>query len=317
MATDKRTGLRTLKVCQADAFTRVPFGGNPAGVVTDASDLTDEEMRRIAREINCSETAFVTPAVDATADFRLRWFTPTTEVALCGHATVAAYFCLAAEGRVALHQPVTELHHQTNRGILPAWLHSQSGYLQRVMMSVGRPRFHPADVDLTILAGILRMDARELDADFPLARDDSPRLIVPLRKISTLLSLRPQFRELAQYGRSLGLERFTLFSLETLDPDNRVHLRHFAPGIGIVEDPVTGTAQGAVGAYLAEFGLWGRRDGVITYTGEQGHAVDRPGCVFVEVTLTDGNVENVSVGGEAVIVFRGTLYLPSGRAAGQ
>ena len=101
MAVDLEGGgmAESLSVYWVNAFTLEPFTGNPAVVVPDASDLSDDQMQRIAREMNCSETVFVLRPTDTEADLRLRWFTPTQEVPLCGHATVAAMHILAEVGR--------------------------------------------------------------------------------------------------------------------------------------------------------------------------------------------------------------------------
>jgi trans-2,3-dihydro-3-hydroxyanthranilate isomerase len=98
-----------LAIYWVDAFTDRPFQGNPAVVVPQADGLTDFQMQQIAREVNCSETAFVLTAATPEADFRLRWFTPTQEVDLCGHATIAAFHALAQEGRFNLSQGVTQI----------------------------------------------------------------------------------------------------------------------------------------------------------------------------------------------------------------
>ena len=111
--------MRRIAIKQVDAFTTQPFTGNPAAVVTQAAGFTAAEMQAIAREMNVSETVFVLPATDPEADLQIRWFTPTTEVALCGHATIACFQALAEEGRLGAPRTAGTFKVQTRSGTLP------------------------------------------------------------------------------------------------------------------------------------------------------------------------------------------------------
>jgi PhzF family phenazine biosynthesis protein len=290
-----------------DAFTSRPFAGNPAGVVTRADGLSDEQMQAIARELGQSETCFVLEGGEAGIDYRLRWFTPTVEVDLCGHATVAAYTCLAAEGRVRFGGGPSHLRHATRRGILGVWVLGEAREAHYVSMSAGVTSLQAAPDDRTEVAYAVGLDPRSVDLDLPLAADEaSQRIIIPVRRLADLLALVPDSAGMIRYGQRAPYRRFTLVSQETLDPRCRTHLRHFAPANGIPEDPVTGTAHAAVAAYLEWLGLQppGER---ILYEGEQGHAVKRPGSVTVELLRKGKAVADVRIGGRGIIVARGEI----------
>ena len=291
-----------------DAFTTHPFGGNPAGVATRAEGLTTEQMQAIARELKQSETCFVTEGPETGVDFRLRWFTPSVEVDLCGHATVAAYTCLAREGRIRFLDGEAQLKHATRRGILGVWVRGEGEQTRSVMMSAGVAPIQPAADNREEVARAIGLESAAIDFDLPLASDASgARLIVPVRELRDLLSLVPDSDGMCRYGKRAGYTRFTLVCQETQDPTRKTHLRHFAPANGVPEDPVTGTAHAAIAVYLDHVGLLPRQ-ARLRYEGEQGHAVGRPGSVQVEVLRDEaGVIIDVRVGGSAVIVVQGEI----------
>jgi trans-2,3-dihydro-3-hydroxyanthranilate isomerase len=290
-----------------DAFAGRPFTGNPAGVVTRADGLSATQMQRIARELGQTETCFVAEGARPDADFHLRWFTPTVEVDLCGHATVAAYLCLLREGRLRLVDGSAYIRHRTRSGLLGVWVSAVEGQPASVMMSAGVAPMRPAPDDRDMVARVIGLDPATIDPDLPLAVDDSAaRLIVPVRRLEELLALVP---DTSAMQRHAAYRRFTLVCLETRDARCTTHLRHFAPANGIPEDPVTGTAHAAIATYLDRQGLLppGAR---VDYLGEQGHAVGRPGMVTVEVHRDGAAIADVRIGGGGFIVARGEIEVP-------
>jgi trans-2,3-dihydro-3-hydroxyanthranilate isomerase len=295
------------RVYIVDAFTRFPFAGNPAGVVTRADGLSDAQMQAIARELRQTETCFVMRGMEAGVDYHLRWFTPTVEVDLCGHATVAAYTCLAAEGRVPFGAEPAHLRHATRRGVLSVWVAGEHREARNVSMSAGVASLRRAPDDPAEVARAVGLDPASLDPELPLAGDEaSQRIIVPVRRLTDLLNLVPDSAGMIRYGQTAPYRRFTLVCRETLDPRFRTHLRHFAPANGIPEDPVTGTAHAVIAVYLDWLELQPSGDRV-RYEGEQGHAMRRPGSVTVELLREGGAVVDVRIGGQGHIVSRGEI----------
>jgi trans-2,3-dihydro-3-hydroxyanthranilate isomerase len=290
-----------------DAFTDRLFAGNTAGVVSAADGLSGDQMQRIARELGQTETCFVSSTDGPEADLALRWFTPTVEVDLCGHATVAALTVLAGEGRVNWSDDRAHLRCATRTGAIEVWLERMPSGSPLVMMSVGVASLEPATEDRSTVAQAVGLAPSALDASLPLVSDrGSARLIIPVSRLSDLLDLEPNGTGMMAYGKQRGYRRFTLVCRETENPDSFVHLRHFAPANGIPEDPVTGTAHGVAAIYLDREGLLppGER---LVLVGEQGHAVDRRGNVTVEVQRQAGRISDVRIGGTAVITARGEL----------
>lgn len=294
---------------QVDAFTEAPLVGNPAGVVIDAQGLSDEDMLAVARELNNSETAFVLPADGPDHDVRVRFFTPTTEVPTCGHATVAAHFARAVEYGL----PAGSVVQKTGTGLLQRVDVRREGGRIEIGMHQGVAEFgHELDagqVDRLIVAlGAERRDLVE-DAPVQVVSTGHSKVLVELSGRAVVDRLQPDPTALTTLSREVGSNGFFVFTRSTDDPRLLTWSRMFAPAIGIAEDPVTGNGHGPLGSYLVRYGLAPAPEGSLTFTGLQGAAMGRPGHVRVDVrTRADGELA-VSITGTAVVVFRTELRL--------
>ncbi|AGB36468.1 PhzF family phenazine biosynthesis protein [Natronococcus occultus] len=289
--------METIRVLQVDAFTDEPLTGNPAGVVPDADGLTDDQMQAIARELGLSETAFLRSSDDA--DRRVRYFTPTQEVDLCGHATIGSYAHLCDEG---LEPGTTTL--ETNVGVLEIEVETDG----TVWMTQNDPRIREIEVGYDRVADALGVEAAALEGasdDIPLAVASTglPFLIAPITYLSDLGAAEPDMSAIEELTADVDATGIYLFTFDTLERESTLHGRMFAPGAGVPEDPVTGTASGAVGAYLDRFGAFDD-DLPEELRLEQGHYVDRPGTVSVRVD------DQVRIGGRGVTALDGSLVVP-------
>ena len=289
--------MDTIRVLQVDAFTDEPLAGNAAGVVPDADDLSDEQMQAIAAEMAVSETAFLRES--EAADRRIRYFTPTQEVDLCGHATIGSFAHLHDEG---LEPGTTTL--ETNVGVLEIEVAADG----TVWMTQNAPRVREVDVGYERVADALGVDRAALEgasADLPLAVASTglPFLIVPITYLSDVGGAEPDMAAIEDLADDVDATGVYLFTFDALEADSTLHGRMFAPDAGVPEDPVTGTASGAVGAYLDRFGAFDDEfpDELRL---EQGHYVDRPGLVRVRVG------SRVRVGGRGVTALEGSLVVP-------
>jgi trans-2,3-dihydro-3-hydroxyanthranilate isomerase len=288
-----------------DAFTDEPYRGNPAGVVLDATGLDADAMRLIAREVGASETAFVFPPTERGADLTLRWFTPTCEIPFCGHATIATLHLLVETGRF---RPPADISIATLSGQLRGRLCDVGEKSCSLLVQTPSPAFEPATIDKGELAEALLCARDCLHPELPL-RKDGLHLFVPLAQLSTLLNLYPDFRRLSRLGLEHEITGFACFTTQTVDPTSHWHLRFFAPGVGVNEDPVTGAAQGPMAVYLLEQGLLHLAPGETGHwVGEQGDPLERRGRVRVQVGLdAGGKTQQVHIGGPAVTVLQGRL----------
>ncbi|GLQ99140.1 PhzF family isomerase [Dyella mobilis] len=303
---------KSYRVYQVDAFTRERFKGNPAGVVPHADGLSEAQMQAMARELNNSETAFIFRPTGEDHDVQVRFFTPTTEVPICGHATIAAHYVRAVEGLVT-QGTVRQL---TGAGILNVSIERLGGSDYRIWMQQRAPFFGPAlsagdQVRLTTALGIAESDLGS--GPIEIVSTGHSKVMIPLRSRAVLNELKPDLQALSAISRDIGCNGFYLFTLA--DPDEGVlaHGRMFAPAIGIAEDPVTGNANGPLGAYIVRHQLipahlW--RTGLSCWMG-QGEAIGRSGRVKVEVGIAPKSLLPVSVriGGEAVLVFSADMQV--------
>lgn len=281
-----------------DAFTTQPNTGNRAGVVLDADHLTTQEMQDIAAFAGYSETAFVLLPKDQSHDMHVRYFTPTNEVPICGHATIATHFLRATTG----HQSDYPLIAKTGAGYLPVSIFGSPEELL-VKMTQGRVEFLPPfnASQRNELASALGVSEGDF-ADLPIqvVTTGHSKVMVPMLSRSKLDELIPNNEKLKAISAEIGCNGFFPFVLEGTKQEPITYGRMFAPAIGINEDPVTGNANGPAGAYLVHHDLI-ECDQKVSYWGYQGLAIEKPGRVLVTVEKTD-SILHVSIAGQAVLV---------------
>jgi trans-2,3-dihydro-3-hydroxyanthranilate isomerase len=290
--------MDTRRTLLVDAFTDEPLSGNPAGLVPDAEGLSEDAMQAIANELNASETAFLLPSDEA--DRRIRYFTPAQEVDLCGHATVASHAWLAEDGQLDDGTHTLE----TNVGVLDIEIEDGTVWMTQETADVNR-----VDLDYERVGAALGVDPAtltDIGADMPLATASTGLgfLMVPVNFLEALSGMDPDMGAIAELTEELDVTGIYAFTFDSLDRDATLHARMFAPAAGVDEDPVTGTASGAAGAYLREFRAFDGEfpDGMVF---EQGHFLDRPGQVRVRARS-----DPVTVGGRAVTALDGSIVVP-------
>lgn len=292
--------MEPLRSYRIDAFTTEPGRGNPVGVVTNAAGLDEARMQAIARDFGFSRSVFVLPSRARDHDLRLRFFTPLTEVPACDDAAVAAHYALALEGgatgtrRQLTRGGVQRVHVRRDRGDCV------------VRIEQGPPAFRPPLAPQLVreVAAALGIAGAELDFRCPLQQVDSGHgnLLVGLEKRGCLTTLEPDFAHLAALSPVVGSNGYLVFTLETEDDDDAFcRARMFAPAIGIDEEPVTGHANGALGAYLARYGLLIASDGRVAFRARQQAASGRGGFIDIEVTIAHGEPVEVAITGHAVL----------------
>ncbi len=285
---------------KVNAFTDSLEGGNPAGVVLNSPDLTDKQMSYITKQLKVSETAFVFPSNKA--DFKIRFFTPKIEVDLCGHATIATFFTMAMEGLFPNNYNMV-VRQETKAGILPVSIKfSDDGNVVRVMMTQKKPILKDIYLDIYEIADSLKISIDKIDESLPKQSASTGLFTLPIcvESFKTLKSIKPDFEKIKKICNKLNVGSFHLFTFQTLEPRSVYHARNFAPFYGINEDPVTGTANGAVCSYLLMNKIIHKSNLIC----EQGDIIGRPGRVFVEI-----NKNAINVGGKARIVQEKEIIL--------
>jgi len=303
---------RTLKFYQADVFTDMPFGGNPVAVVPDALGLSNRELQQIAREMNHSETVFVFPPTDSAAAVKIRIFTPTREIPFAGHPVLGTFFVLGKLDRLPLKEPVTRVCHECSIGIFPVELHVLKGEILRVVMSQPKPQFLGAVEQMKDLfevataLGLSKDLITRTKLPVEVVSTGLPVLIVPVRTLTAVRSIVPDIVAINDLCARYGAEGIMVFTTVTVEEFSDVHTRMFAPSIGILEDPATGSASGALGAYLVHNGVVevGPTTEIIA---EQGYEIERPSRIVIQVESDDDAIQEVKVGGQVVMMAEGTL----------
>ena len=303
---------RTLQFYKADVFTDLPFGGNPVAVFPNAQDLTDTEFQQIAREMNLSETVFVMPPTEPEAIAKLRIFTPTQEIPFAGHPILGTFYVLGKLLEFPLQEPITHIKYECNIGVFPVELYVLKGEIDRVLMSQPTPQFlESVDKieDLYDIATALGIHKSVIsDTKFPIevVSTGLPVIIVPVRTLTAVKSIAVNHAAVTEICDRFGANGIMVYTTMTVEDWSTVHTRMFAPPIGVGEDPATGSASGALGAYLVNNGVVEVAP-TTEIIAEQGYEIDRPSRILIQVFSDDDIIQSVKVGGQVVMVAEGKM----------
>ena len=305
--------MTTYRFHQLDVFTRTPLKGNPLAVFPDARGLDEPTMQALAREMNLSETTFITESRDATK--KVRFFTPSSELPLAGHPTVGTWWLLAE--RKLIDAPANgefRITQETKAGVLPVRITMADGRPTRVVMTQASPQFEDPIADYTKLGRALGGDAKTVGRKPgpQVVSTGVPQMMIPIKSLEILRNLPSGGTGMAlgDFLRSHGTDCAMCFAKETENSDATVHCRMFAPGIGVAEDPATGSASGALGCYLVWHNIVRPHNGVARIVIEQGLEIGRDSRIEVEIEVGNGGeITEVRVGGEAVAIIEGEVRL--------
>jgi trans-2,3-dihydro-3-hydroxyanthranilate isomerase len=295
-----------------DVFTTTRFGGNPLAVVPDARELSTEQMQAIAREFNYSESTFVLPPDDPAHTARIRIFVPTQEIPFAGHPNVGTAFVLAQQPEIFGKPTTNTMTFEEIAGLVAITISGSGHDLRATITAPERLSIcdlNP-DVDLAACVGLTPADI-SIDRHKPVIA--SVGLPFAIAQVTDLAALARAVPGLDAFTRNnphwgvpgLGLS-IMLYTPDTGDP-KIVRARMFAPLDNVTEDPATGSASGALGAFLAH--LEPQSDGQFTLIVNQGFEMGRPSIIDVTSTKRAGQVESVRITGNCVPVMTGTIDL--------
>ena len=306
--------MRKYNFYQLDVFTQNAFHGNPLAVFPEAKELSGEEMQRIAREMNLSETVFVLPSEKALR--RLRIFTPTQELPLAGHPVVGTWNLLAQLG-VTPHTEngFVEIEQELKLGVLPVEIEFRDKKPFQVVMTQGKFQAREIVSDKREIEKLaeglgLKISDFDLSEDLPVqvVSTGVKALAVPLVSLEALSRCRINSSLLSEVYVGHGAIGCYAFTFETVEKDSRVHARFFAPDDNIPEDAATGSAAGSLSGYLVHHRAIETVENNARFTIEQGDFMKRPSRIFAEVSGEKGRVEKVKIGGSSVVVAKGEVF---------
>lgn len=302
-----------IKAKRMSAFTSTPYCGNPAWVIMGAESLNDEQMRRLANDLNpLSDTAFVLPEATTEADIYLRFFTGSGEVNFSGHAAIATYFALGGEKVLSIKEPQMMVRQRTKAGVQQVELRVKGDKITRATILLAKPNYLEVDANPVAVAKFLGLTANDIaTATLPLEAISVGffDLIVPVKSLQIMENINPNFSLMDSFCTRLGIQGVIAFCRETFEAGDTAFMRHFAPSLGVNEDPISGASAGSLGCYLIRHNLI-EPTTFSRIVVEQGYLHNHQGRVYVHIECTRDQILRVKVGGNAVLTFTGYILTP-------
>jgi trans-2,3-dihydro-3-hydroxyanthranilate isomerase len=283
-----------------DVFAEEKYAGNQLAVVRRAVSLPDAVMQKIARETNFSETTFVLSDRKRRGGYDVRIFTPAAELPFAGHPTLGTAFVIQQD---LIKRPVQKVVLNLKVGAIPVTFAYRGLKPDVLWMKQIEPRFG-ATLEVGRVAAVLGLGPDDLDPRFPVQEVSTgiPFVIVPVKTLEAVRT--SAFQVDKQAGLVPGGKGFLLFTPQVIRPGNDLHVRVFAHGYGVAEDPATGSANGCLAGYLVRHRVLGRPR--VDLRVEQGHETGRPSLLLLRAAEAAGKLD-VFVGGRVVRVARGRL----------
>ena len=294
------------------AFSDAAFGGCAAGILDQASELTGSEMLQISREIGAPATCFITDI--SPAEVSVRFFSPLSEYPMCGHATIALMTWLnerdffVFDDKGVAHTGLSTPDTLTNVEVQQR----KDGRIE-VLLTLPPAEFVSAPVSSIELSQVLGIDSERLESnlEMTMTTTDFRSLLVPIDKVSDLEAVRPDFQGIQDLCRRTVMDTIFLFAPKDDDLANGVRCREFCPAVGTPESAASGTTNRSVSCYLYEQNrITKARDGVASLSISQGKEIGRPSNIKSVISLQDGQVNSVGIGGVATRVVDGTFFSP-------
>ncbi len=287
-----------------DVFASAKYTGNQLAVCLAAGDLTDRQMQQIAREINFSESTFVTVSEPVNGGYNTRIFTPTMELPFAGHPTLGTAFAIQQE---LIKQDVERVNLNYQVGQIPVDFNYVNGEPDLLWMHQQQPQFYPA-LNVETLAAVISVNPADIDVRYPIEPVSTglPFIIIPLTNLAAVSQAKLNLDLYNRVVAGLPAQAILIFCPETIDPQRHLHVRVFTECFGIPEDPATGSANGCLAAYLTKHLYFGGPD--IDITVEQGVEMGRSSILYLRAQSIDDRY-SISVGGRVLKIATGELIL--------
>jgi trans-2,3-dihydro-3-hydroxyanthranilate isomerase len=287
-----------------DVFATGKYTGNQLAVCLNAGELTDIQMQQIAREINFSETTFVTNSAPVNGGYNTRIFTPTTELPFAGHPTLGTAFAIQQE---IVKDAVERVNLNYQVGQIPVDLNYLNGEVDILWMHQQQPKFYDA-VDVELLAAVIGVSPTDIDTRYPIepVTTGLPFIIVPLKTLAAVSQAKLNLDLYNKTVANLPAQAILIFCAESIDPQRQLHVRVFTECFGIPEDPATGSANGCLAAYLAKHQYFGSPN--VDITVEQGVEMGRSALLYLRANYTPEHC-SVSIGGRVINIAKGEFIL--------
>lgn len=302
--------MRKLKYHLVDVFTDRVFGGNQLAVFTNARGLSTALMQKIAKEFNLSETTFVFPPASPENHYKLRIFTPGSEVPMAGHPTVGTSFVLALEKMLDFKAPRSDFRLEENVGVIPISLEGSGNLPDFVVMTQPLPTFEPEFTERELVAELLSITAADMAEGLPaqVVTCGVPFLYVPLKNLEVAKKVKLRLDIWESHFKGTSAANIFVFTSEVENEGSTVHSRMFAPKMGISEDPATGAASGPLGSYLVKHGVVPDAP-TVKIVSEQGLEMGRPSFINIEIDRAGEEITGVRISGQSFYIGEGFLEI--------
>ncbi len=287
-----------------DVFATEKYTGNQLAVCLNAGNLTELQMQQIAREINFSETTFITSSEPVNGGYNTRIFTPVTELPFAGHPTLGTAFAIQQE---LIKDKIDRVNLNYQVGQIPVDLNYRNGEPDILWMHQQQPQFYDA-LDVDTFAAVIGVKATDLDTRYPIEPVSTglPFIIIPLTNLAAVSQAKLNLDLYDRAVANLPAQAILLFCPETVNLDRQLHVRVFTECFGIPEDPATGSANGCLAAYLAKHQYFGSPK--LDITVEQGVEMGRSALLYLRAEST-ANLCPVSIGGRVVKIAKGEFIM--------
>jgi trans-2,3-dihydro-3-hydroxyanthranilate isomerase len=284
-----------------DVFAEEKYAGNQLAVFRSGNALSDNEMQRIAREMNFSETTFILSEAKRDDGFDVRIFTPGEEVPFAGHPTLGTAHIIRTE--ILSEQNVGEIKLNLKEGQIPVSFNDSVGQGTICWMQQIEPIFGET-INTKIIADVLNLSPNDIDGRFPIEEVSTglPHIIVPLRSLDALKRAMVNKDKYFELIKNRWAKPILIFCAEPHNSLNDISVRMFADCFGIPEDPATGSGNGCLAGYFVRHRYWGEDE--INIRSEQGYEIGRPSLLFLRAQERNGQI-SISVGGKAITVAKG------------
>lgn len=292
--------MKELTFYIVDVFAVEKYTGNQLAVFTNAVALSETQMQRIAKEVNYSETTFITSPDLREGGYDVRIFTPNKELPFAGHPTLGTAYIIQRE---IINEPVEKVNLNLKVGQIPVTWHQTVDADEVLWMRQNPPTFHQI-LEASALAPVLSLELDEIDSRCPIQEVSTgiPFIIVPLKTHESLKRIRVNKDKFFDLVENTHAKEIMVFCPETYAPENDLSVRVFAEYLGIPEDPATGSANGCLAGYLVEYSYFGEKP--VDVRVEQGYEIGRPSLLLLKAKKNQDTIE-VSVGGKVMMIAKG------------
>ncbi|OKH28551.1 PhzF family phenazine biosynthesis protein [Chroogloeocystis siderophila] len=288
-----------MKFFIVDVFAEEKYAGNQLAVFIELGVLSTQQMQKIAKEMNYSETTFITSLELQEGGYAIRIFTPEQELPFAGHPTLGTAYILQKEINLPIEQIILNLQ----VGQIPVTLHYLDESIEELWMQQKPPTFHQT-FTVETLAPILNLDLDEIDSRYPIQEVSTgiPFIILPLKKLLSIKKIKINRDKYFKLVEQTQAKAILTFCPETNKPENNLAVRVFADAVGVPEDPATGSANGCLAGYLVKYSYFNTDS--IDVRVEQGYEIGRPSLLLLKAEKNEAEIK-VFVGGKVIMVAQG------------